>query len=449
MIASPLGGRDVIAAALAVSLAFAFAAAHSPLLAIVAIIGIIAVSWIVSRAELVLLVLVAALPWEAMLQYPSPTLSLVKMVGVALAAAYVFRASRLGETVRMPATIVLALLFGMAVAVSLVASPDPGAGFAKAFRYAFFIGFLFLIAQIVSERKDAMHLLRVFCLSAAAAGLFGLLSFVAGDVGRAAGPIEDANDFGYLLATALPIAALLFIEDRRMRSLWAASAVVLLAATLATFSRGALVGLGALVVWLVLSRRISTTWVVSIGLGAIAVVALALTLWSPLINERLEEKNKISERNVSSRTAFWSAAQEMTYDNPVFGVGPARFGEEAPRYVRNNPIALSDPVVHNSYLEILAEDGLIALGLYLAMLASAWVAASRYEGARRAAEDPSGARLAAAIKGMLIVAIVSGIFLSEQVAPPIWLACALAASGALSTEPALRRARVELGAATA
>jgi O-antigen ligase len=449
MIAGPLGGRDVIAAALAVALAFAFAAAHSPLLALAAILAIIAVSWIVSRAELVLLVLVAALPWEAMLQYPSATVSLLKLVGLALAAAYVFRATRLGETVRMPPTIVLALLFGMVVGVSLIASPDPAVGFAKAFRYAFFIGFLFLVAQLIKERKDAMHLLRVFCLSAAVAGLVGFLAFLSGSVGRAAGPIEDPNDFGYMMATAIPIAALLFIEDRRVRGLWAAAAVLLLAATLATFSRGALVGLAALLVWLIFSRRIGATWVVSIGLGALAVIGIAFTLWGPLINERLEEKNKISDRNVSSRTAFWSAAEKMSYENPILGVGPARFGKEAPHYVRNNPIALSDPVVHNSYLEILAEDGVFALILYLAMIASAWVAATRYERVSRAGEDRSGARLAAAIKGMLIVAAVSGFFLSEQVAPPIWLACALAASGALSTEPATRRARIEVGAALA
>jgi len=35
------------------------------------------------------------------------------------------------------------------------------------------------------------------------------------------------------------------------------------------------------------------------------------------------------------------------------------------------------------------------------------------------------------VKGTLLVAIVSGFFLSEQIAPPFWIACALVGSGAL------------------
>ena len=48
----------------------------------------------------------------------------------------------------------------------------------------------------------------------------------------------------------------------------------------------------------------------------------------------------------------------MAADRPLIGVGPGRFGLEAPGYVRNNPIPLGDnPVVHNSYLQVLAEIG--------------------------------------------------------------------------------------------
>lgn len=444
MTAHRLGGRDVVVAGLALSLGFAFAAARSPVLALAAMISVIAIAWIVSRAELVLLVLVAALPWEAMLHYPSATVSTVKLIGLALAAAYVFRAGRRGESVRLPPTIVLALLFGMVVGLSLIASTEPSVGVSKAFRYAFFIGFLFLVVQLVTDRREALRLLRVFCLSAAAAGLVGLVSFLSGSITRAGGPIEDPNDFAYLLATTIPIAALLFKEDRGWRVLWATSSALLLGATLATLSRGALVGLAALLGWAVVTRRIGPTWIVWSGLATAALIAVAIAFWSPLVNERLTEKNNIGERNVASRAAFWSAAERMSYERPLLGIGPGMFGREAHNYVRNNPIALTDPVVHNSYLEVLAEDGVAAFLLYAGMLASAWLAVDRFERISRRQEDIGGERLATALKGMLLVAIVSGFFLSEQVAPPIWLACALAASGALATEPIARRSAAPL-----
>ena len=66
------------------------------------------------------------------------------------------------------------------------------------------------------------------------------------------------------------------------------------AAMLATFSRGALVGIGALLLWAVLTRRIPV-WVIASGLvGALVVVALALTVWKPLIDVAFHEKTHIA-----------------------------------------------------------------------------------------------------------------------------------------------------------
>ncbi len=433
------GGRDAVAAALVVSLLAAFCAATAPLLGFAAIAGIVLVTWIVARPELVLYVLVAALPWEAMLEFPTETLSVVKLLGLAVVAAYVLHATRRGAEMRFPATLLMALLLGLVVGLSLLVSPDLSIGFGKGVRYAFFIGFLFLLTQMIQDREQAHGLLRVFCLSTAAAALYGILLFVSGVVDRASGPIADPNDFAYLTATVVPIATYLFVESRRARALWGVSLMILLAATAATLSRGAAVGLAALLLWAVLSRRIGAAKLIWTGTTVLALGIFAFALWSPLINERLEEKDRIGAANVSSRTSFWSAAEQMTYDHPLLGIGPGRFGVEAPNYVRNNPIALQNPVVHNMYLEILVESGPLALGLFLAMLVAAWAAAAAAERQARNRGDPQTARLAAAVKGMLIVASVSGLFLSEQVAPPIWLACGLAGCGALALAPALRR----------
>lgn len=431
MIARPLGGRDVAAGALLLALITGFLAASHPLLAFAAFFGIVFLTWVIGRAELVLMVMVAALPWEAMLHYPSTTFSTVKLLGMALVAAYAFSAVSGKTKLRTSPVLWIALLFGLVVGLSLLASPEPSAGLVKGFRYAFFVLFLILVAQLVTDIDTGKRLLRVYCASAALAGLVGLSSFLAGATGRAAGPIEDPNDFGYLMATVVPLGAYLYVEDRKLRPLWAAALVLLLAAGAATLSRGALVGLGALVLWAVLSGRIGVRALILAGAGALAVGIVAFTLWSPIINERLEEKNHIAAKNVESREAFWSAAVRMWMDNPALGVGPARFGLEAPEYVRSNPIALRDPVVHNAYLELLAEDGPLAIGLFLLMLIVSWVLLTQGEREARRRDRTDALRFAAAVKGTLIVAAVSAAFLSEQIAAPIWLACALAASGAV------------------
>jgi O-antigen ligase len=315
--------------------------------------------------------------------------------------------------------------------LSLLVSPEPSAGFVKGFRYTFFIGFLFLIMQLVDSTPAGKRVLRVFCLSTALAAVYGVFSFLSGAVSRASGPILDPNDFGYLMATTIPLAVYLYVEDRDLRPLWIISLLALLGGTFATLSRGAIVGLAALLLWAIVTGRVGAKKLVVLFGAAIVIIVVAFAFWSPVINEHLEQKQGIASENVESRESFWKAAAEMSIDHPVLGVGPARFGVEAPKYVKTNPESLEDPVVHDTYLEILAEDGPIALALFLAMLVAAWIAASRGESAGLAAGDESAARFAVSLKGALIVATVSAVFLSEQIAAPIWLICALAGSGAV------------------
>ncbi|HET7417610.1 MAG TPA: O-antigen ligase family protein [Solirubrobacterales bacterium] len=431
MITRPLGGRDIAIAGFFAALITGFLAATHPLLALAAFFAVVFLTWMISRPELVLLAMIAALPWEAMLHYPTATLSTVKLFGLALVGAYVLQAASRETKIRTSPVIGIAIVFAFVVGLSLIASAEPSAGLEKTFRYSFFVLFLFLVAQLVSDRETGKRLLQVYVASAALASLSGLISFLSGAEARASGPIEDPNDFGYLMATAVPFAIYLYREDRRLRFLWGASLILLLAATAGTLSRGAAVGLGALLLWALFTGRVSPKAMVTAVAGIFLAAIVALALWSPLISDRLQEKERIAEKNVESREAFWSAATQMWMSSPVLGIGPDRFGIEAPEYVRSNPIALQDPVVHNAYLEILAEDGPIALALFLAMMGAAWSVMTRAEREARRRGDDEAARFAAAVKGSLLVAAVSAIFLSEQVTAPIWLACALAASGAL------------------
>ncbi|MDX6654610.1 MAG: hypothetical protein QOH18_1320 [Solirubrobacterales bacterium] len=425
------GGGDLFAVALIVSLAMAYGAVHSPLIAVGLLVAIVFAGWVVARPDLVLLVVVAALPWQDKLQYPNATLSLVKLLGLALVAAYFLRAVRQNDTLRLGPILGLALAFGLVIGFALIASPEPSAGLQKGFRYVFFILFLFLMIQLVDNREQAIRLLRVLVGSCAAAALYGIFGFVSGTVERASGPIADPNDFAYLMAAVLPFALFLCVEDRRWRLAWVASTLLLIGATFATLSRGAIVGLAALLLWAILTRRIGIGGTVAIAVAAVLIVVAAFTFWASTVEERLTEKNKIAAANTESRAAFWQAAEEMWEDNPVLGIGPGRFPVEAKNYVKNSPIELENPIVHNSYIEILVEAGPIALLLFLGMLAAGWLGATRAERLARSRQDRTTIRLASAAKGSLLVAIVSGFFLSEQIAPPFWIACALVGSGAL------------------
>lgn len=423
------------------AVAIGYASARSPLLTLAAAGVLVLLALAVLQTEALLLVLAAAMPWEDALAYPSKSVSVVKLLGLLVTVGWVFRALLRNDRVRAPAVSLPVLALGVAVGCSLLFSPDPAGSLVTVLRYVLFILFFFLVIQLVRDRRDVLRLVRVSVVSAAAAAGWALYQYAfAHATHLVSGPISDPNDFAYVLASLLPLAAVLWVSDRRARLLWTVAIAMLAVALLATLSRGALVGLAAMVLWAVASRRIPLGRAV-LSLTAVAcVVGLAFLVWAPVINHSLESKNRIADQNVTSRLAFWDGAVRMAEDHPFTGVGPGRFGAEAPTYVRNNPIPLQNPVAHNSYLEILAESGVVALLAFVAFLATVWrllVATHRVEQRRG---DALGARLATGMQASMVVAVVSGAFLSEQLRTPFWLIGALAVAVAA---PGGRRAAAE------
>jgi putative inorganic carbon (HCO3(-)) transporter len=427
--------------------AIGWAAAMQPFWALAGLLAVVVALLVLLRPDVLLLALVAALPWEGALAYPSDTVSVVKLLGALLLLAWLWQLAAGNQRLVLSGSLLPVGLFGSAIALSLVTSPDAGSGLVKALRFALYMVFFFLVIQLTRESGQVQRIVRVFVLSAAAAAAWALYRFlIAGDVPRAAGPITDPNDFGYLQACVLPLAGYLLASEPRRRLLWGICFALMSGAVLASLSRGALVGLAGLALWAIATRRVPLAGVV-LGVGAVLTVgALALVIWSPVINDRLQSHDKIAQQNVDSRIAFWSAAVRMWEDHPVTGIGLDRYGIEATSYVRNSRIVLDRPAAHNAYLQILAESGALGLLAFLAFIASTWGLLSRAHRQARLDGDVDGRRLAAAMQGTLVVAAVSATFISAELTMPFWiiggLAAAVATSQAERRAPAWRPARV-------
>jgi O-antigen ligase len=414
----------LVAAPLAVPLGIA--AALEPLWALVAVGVAVLIVVVVTQVEILLLLLAAALPWEGALGYPSDAVSVVKILGVLLFVAWLARALATGAPLRVSPTLAWAGVFMFAVLLSLLFSRDPAQSVFDSLRYALFVVFFFLVLQLTETIDDVRRVMRVVVLSCTTAAAVGVYGFIALDLERAAGPIADPNDFAYLMVCALPLACYLLAEEKGRRLLWGTCCLLLIAGTLATLSRGALVGLAALAPWAIMTRRVPLSGMLLGVVSVLSVGAIAFVLWAPVLHDRLSMKSHIADKNVSAREALWTGALRMSEDRPLTGVGPGRYGIEASKYVRNNPIPLPDPVVHNSYLHVLAEIGLLGFVGFVGFLISSWRLLGR--GYRRAIAigDRRGRRLATAMQASLLVAIVAGAFLSEQFTTPFWMMGALA-----------------------
>ena len=284
--------------------------------------------------------------------------------------------------------------------------------------------------QLTHTIEDVRRVVRVFVLSCTVAAGWGLYGFIALDLERAAGPIADPNDFAYLMVCALPLACYLLAEETRRR---AAVGRVLRAADRRDAGDAVARRAGR-------PRRARAVGgahaphparaACCSGIAALlSVAALAFALWAPLLNDRLSMKGRIADKNVAAREALWSGAVRMAADRPLTGVGPGRFGIESAGLRPQQPgPARREPVVAQLLPARAGRDsacsGLIGVRRLPRLVLAP--ARARREDARSASDDRDGRRLATAMQASLLVAIVAGAFLSEQLTTPFWLIGALA-----------------------
>jgi len=216
---------------------------------------------------------------------------------------------------------------------------------------------------------------------------------------RAYGTFDQPNPYGGYLGLLLPLAYGLVLSGWRRGSeavgrrtdwlLWILALVSgggMLAGLVMSWSRGALLGLaaGLVLVMLVLGRR---AW--AFALVCVLVLALlgpgALTvLPQDLVGRTTEVLDYVRQGDLTSvevtdanfavveRAAHWLAAWRMFSEQPWIGVGT---GQYAVVYRSVSVPRWQDPLghAHNYYLNILAEGGLVGLAAYLFAMGTALV----------------------------------------------------------------------------
>jgi putative inorganic carbon (hco3(-)) transporter len=420
--------------------------------------GLLLAYLVLARPDVFVLVLIAILPWQGALRFPTHSVTIVKLVGallfVSVALATLLHDRRLRFTPAMGWAGLLCVL----VTLSLIASGLSGLSITEALRYWTLTLFLFLLVQLIDSREAFLRALHVLAFSAIVGAIWASVQFLDGSVARASGPISDPNDFAYFLAAVLPFVAYLFMTEPRRRWLWGSGIACLALGILGSSSRGAFVALALTAVWAILTRRVSGV-VVASALAAVALmVVLALGLSSARTSQNLQVRQNGLSSSVSLHKVYWSAALRMSANHPLLGIGPGRFEAVSPGYVRNTPKLEREIAVNSTYLGVLSEDGTIALLLFLGFLAATWrqiIAATAGRGARGARGDPPGggasmggeggratARvplhprapanwLRSAFLASFLIALAGAVFFSAQLSTPLWLIAALASALAL------------------
>jgi putative inorganic carbon (hco3(-)) transporter len=186
---------------------------------------------------------------------------------------------------------------------------------------------------------------------------------------RARGPLLQAVANG----VSLNLLALLALHAYARNSLRGFKMLVLLAsipvAILATMTRAVwlsfIVSVFALI-FLSRSRFLKRGCITAVFLMAIGLaIMLTCTQVGDSLTDRLEERGP-----VDYRAAVYAGGWQMFLERPIFGWGFHQMPAELPRYVSGYDEKVLYP--HNTYLELLAEHGIVGLGLYFWLMWEIW-----------------------------------------------------------------------------
>ncbi len=290
-----------------------------------------------------------------------------------------------------------------------------------------------IVFAAVNERRDALMIVVAFIIGAVGSATYGLvhpLPASAQDAGRLAGALGEANQQATVLVAAIALSLAVLGAARRSPILLL---LTILGAFLAffglvdTLSRAGLLSFGCVLLAGVFVGGRWRPYFVALTLVAVAAVGVYYFAIASV-----NAKNRVTMTDTSGRTSLWTVGLRAFEAHPILGVGSDNFQDvsihylDRPGEIAEAQVIVDTPkVVHNIYLEQLADLGIPGLITLLAVfgcvIASAWRAARIFE--------RIGDRQLELLSRCTILALVgfmtADFFASELTSKQLWIVIAL------------------------
>ncbi|MGE5093033.1 MAG: O-antigen ligase family protein [Bacillota bacterium] len=292
--------------------------------------------------------------------------------------------------------------------------------------YIFFFSWVlvyFLITNIVVTEKRFVVFMLAFLLYNAQMS-WGAMKQWAGfgfgfrtwGVTGGAGWFNNSGEFGVAMCIFFPIAFYFALGLRDRLPKWkflillamAGSAVL---GTVASSSRGALVGIAAAGMWMLVKSKYRARALIA----ATALVVVVLVLLPPEQKQRFSEAGE--DKSSVTRLTYWRRGIQMTEDYPVLGIG---FYNWMPYYQRTYGVKGQLP--HNIFIQASAELGFTGLAAFLGLIGVTLLVNRRTRA--RAARAPNGRLvflMAHSFDAALMGYLASGFFVTVLYYPFFWI----------------------------
>lgn len=390
-------------------------------------------------AGLVLLVVFAQLDAVANIVSQALPISLYKLLTLAVLGGFGLmavagpRPLRLGERSReMQVTV----LFALAMALSFLLCEYKGAAMGRLIGFYSVILLFFLISVLVDSPRRLEVLVWALVLTGLVSSVLVLLdTFLGvrlvstsaaaataqfnGQARSAGGSDYNPTTAAHMLMATTIIAGVLLVRHPRWRALSGLAFALGVPALVFTFARSAAIAFAVVALVFVWRQRRHRLFPFLLILGLIALGA-GLFFMPPLFWARMLTLLDFGlDRTLLRRVSYNIIGFELWVQHPVLGIGPGNFpqyyaGPDFRWFPGREPMPRQ---LHNTYMELLTETGLVGLGLFLGVMLACLRKAAQV--ARRGAGPvaPLAEALAYAFAGFLLASV----FMPNEDTKFMWL----------------------------
>jgi O-antigen ligase len=294
---------------------------------------------------------------------------MVILAALAVALAFTLPQSRTYALFRTIEARAVVGIFGL-IALSVPLSYWPSASVGALLSFAKVLVYFFLLIYCIRTRSELRLVLWAFLAAIVTLEIMALFGGVDRDGRLRVTSTYDPNDIAFVMACALPTAAMLFFAERgALRRLLPPIVFVAMLTVIFTKSRGGFISL--VVVGLIVLCKLPSGRVPFLRTGAAIAAIVAFTAlapasyWQRIVTIWDTEGIKDGYLRGGLETARWSTWRrgiQLAIQHPVTGVGAGAYGP-ADALIGGHYMG-----AHSSFIQIAAELGLGGLALFVFLL---------------------------------------------------------------------------------
>jgi len=329
-----------------------------------------------------------------------------------------------------------AVSYGIACFHALFAGIDAAVLLTPLITVGSLILFYYVLNYSIVERRDLNLFLWALVLGSGVSASPAVLGIQTGlevyHGTRYEGLAQQVNVFGFDMMVILPIIAALFLKARSVfaKLVLAATAALAAGGILASLSRTAFVATAAeYALWVQRFRSMSSLkYLIAATAILVAVVLMAPQQVGERTRSMMDPAQRAADGSIQSRLVQFEASMSAIVRNPILGIGTRRFvkwtREEASVPDVHN-------MVHNAFLRIWVEQGLIGLVFFVGIVVIAWRQysmtwrTSKIRTNRGDSDLGELGHLAIFLQISLFGSIVGGMFTHSQDSKIFWVVLAL------------------------